>query len=98
MIRKQLCAGAAAAKLAEAAQQAQGELVIAALGPLTNLALACKLDPELPSKVKRLVVMGGSEGSGNVTPCAEFNFHADPEAARLVMSPSGLGYRERIRL
>ncbi|KAK9791840.1 hypothetical protein WJX73_008052 [Symbiochloris irregularis] len=77
--------GAAALKLVEAAEQAQGELIIAAVGPLTNIALACKLDPELPSKIRRLVVMGGSSGTGNVTPCAEFNFHADPEAARLVL-------------
>ena len=77
-------AGAAAVKLLEAARGADGGLTIAALGPLTNLALACKLDAGFPNAVKRLVVMGGAEARGNVTPHAEFNFHADPEAARLV--------------
>ena len=71
-------------KLVEAADEAAGELVIAALGPLTNLALACKLDSKLPSKIKRLVIMGGAERQGNITPCAEFNFHADIHAAQLV--------------
>lgn len=52
------------------------------LGPLTNLALAILLDPTLPSKLNRVVVMGGAvHGSGNVTSCAEYNIYSDPEAA-----------------
>ena len=62
-----------------------GELTLVAIGPLTNLALATRLDPALPTKYKRLVVMGGSiRGLGNVTPAAEFNVYADPEAAAIV--------------
>lgn len=62
-----------------------GRLLLVALGPLTNLALALKLDPSLPSRVARLVVMGGAvNGRGNITPFAEFNTHFDPEAAHLV--------------
>ncbi|RMH93295.1 nucleoside hydrolase [Lysobacter pythonis] len=62
-----------------------GRLLLVALGPLTNLALALKLDPSLPSRIARLVVMGGAvNGRGNITPFAEFNTHFDPEAAHIV--------------
>jgi purine nucleosidase len=68
------------------ANQHPGELTLVALGPLTNLALATRLDPALPHKVARLVVMGGAiHGRGNVTPAAEFNAYADPEAAAIVL-------------
>jgi purine nucleosidase len=62
-----------------------GHLLLVALGPLTNLALALRLDPTLPSRVARLVVMGGAvTGRGNITPAAEFNIAFDPEAAHIV--------------
>ncbi len=62
-----------------------GRLLLVALGPLTNLALALKLDPSLPARIGRLVVMGGAvNGRGNITPFAEFNTHFDPEAAHIV--------------
>lgn len=62
-----------------------GRLLLVALGPLTNLALALRLDPELPQRVRRCVVMGGAvTGHGNVTAAAEFNVRFDPEAARIV--------------
>ena len=62
-----------------------GRLLLVALGPLTNLALALKLDPSLPARVARLVVMGGAVNArGNITPFAEFNTHFDPEAAHIV--------------
>ena len=55
------------------------------LGPLTNLALALQQDPSIGNKLSRCVVMGGAACcEGNVTPAAEFNLWADPEAARLV--------------
>ena len=64
-----------------------GRLLLVALGPLTNLALALKLDPSLPGRVARCVVMGGAvTGHGNITPSAEFNIAFDPEAAHLVFS------------
>src|SRR5688572_17150350 len=62
-----------------------GRLLLVALGPLTNLALALRLDPTLPSRVARCVVMGGAvTGHGNITSAAEFNIAFDPEAAHIV--------------
>lgn len=62
-----------------------GRLLLVALGPLTNIALALKLDPTLPQRVARFVVMGGAvTGHGNITPAAEFNIYFDPEAAHIV--------------
>lgn len=56
------------------------------LGPLTNVALAIRSEPELPRQVDRLVIMGGSfRAGGNESIAAEFNFLADPEAAALVL-------------
>ena len=64
-----------------------GRLLLVALGPLTNLALALRLDPALPRRVARLVVMGGAVSAhGNITPVAEFNVGFDPEAAHVVLS------------
>ncbi|MGH8061536.1 MAG: nucleoside hydrolase [Pseudoxanthomonas sp.] len=62
-----------------------GELLLVALGPLTNIALALKLDPTLPQRIKRFVVMGGAVSAhGNITAAAEFNIAFDPEAAHIV--------------
>ena len=64
-----------------------GRLLLVALGPLSNLALAVSLDPTLPQRIARLVVMGGAVNArGNITPAAEFNIHFDPEAARIVFA------------
>lgn len=62
-----------------------GRLLLVTLGPLTNLALALRLDPTLPSRIARLVVMGGAvTGRGNTSIPAEFNIGFDPEAAKVV--------------
>lgn len=61
-----------------------GEVSIIAIGPLTNVALALKADPQLASLIQEVVIMGGSLSGGNVTPAAEFNLYVDPEAARMV--------------
>ncbi|WP_308640101.1 nucleoside hydrolase [Paenibacillus silvisoli] len=64
----------------------EGELVIVALGRLTNIAHALKKDPELPAKIKHLYVMGGAvHVAGNVTPTSEANIWGDPEAADFVI-------------
>jgi purine nucleosidase/pyrimidine-specific ribonucleoside hydrolase len=72
------------------ANQLREELVVVALGPLTNLALALQRGRRALSGVGRIVVMGGAVAvPGNVTPAAEFNFYVDPEAAAAVFE-SGL--------
>jgi inosine-uridine nucleoside N-ribohydrolase len=63
-----------------------GEVTILALGPMTNIALALRMRPEIETKIKRIVFMGGNyKVPGNTTPMAEFNFWFDPEAARIVL-------------
>ena len=63
---------------------ARGEITLVATGPLTNIALAVKREPRLADWVREFVIMGGSAGRGNVTPAAEYNMWADPEAAAAV--------------
>src|SRR4051794_35476716 len=59
---------------------------LAAVGPLTNVALLLAVHPELAGRIERLVIMGGAVGEGNVTPAAEFNIWVDPEAAQRVFT------------
>ena len=61
-----------------------GEVNLITIGPLTNIAIALNMDPELARMVKSLTMMGGSLSGGNITPAAEFNVYVDPEAARIV--------------
>ena len=63
-----------------------GEITIAALGPLKNIAQAIVKAPEVMKRVRRLILMGGAIQGGNVTPVAEANIHGDPEAAHIVFS------------
>ncbi|TQN32967.1 purine nucleosidase [Haloactinospora alba] len=76
----------AAELLVRSARAAPGEIDVLALGPLTNLALALNLEPELPRLLRRVVVMGGAvRAPGNITPWAEANTYNDPEAAEVVL-------------
>ena len=70
------------------AAAAKGEKVdILMIGPLTNLALALRLDPAIVDGIGTLTIMGGTVyGRGNTTPAAEFNIYADPEAAHIVFT------------
>lgn len=79
-----LSAGHAVLELIRAAQEQPITLV--ALGPLTNLALALRLEPRLATWLEGIVLMGGSTDRGNHSAAAEFNFLADPEAASVVFS------------
>jgi len=78
----------AASAIVRLARERPGELTLVALAPLTNLALALRLDPMLPARIGRLVVMGGAvTGRGNTARVpAEFNIGFDPEAAHVVFS------------
>jgi purine nucleosidase/pyrimidine-specific ribonucleoside hydrolase len=74
----------------ETADRFAGRLVIVAIGPLTNVALALGRDRGRLARAARIVVMGGAVAvPGNVTAAAEFNMHVDPEAAAEVFA-SGL--------
>lgn len=76
-----------------------GRLLLVTLGPLTNVALALKLDPTLPQRVARCVVMGGAvTAHGNISQAAEFNIAFDPEAAHIVFEAFGSVGRGRIDL
>ncbi len=76
-------------RIVELARTCPG-LVLVTLGPLTNIALALQQDPSIAGSFSRCVVMGGAPCcEGNVTPAAEYNIWADPEAARIVLR-SGL--------
>ena len=73
-----------------AAHEHPGTLVGLVSGPMTNLALALRAEPALPSLLRRLVIMGGSfEYRGNTTPVAEWNVSVDPEAAAEVFDAWG---------
>lgn len=66
------------------------QVTIVAIGPLTNIAMALRAQPEFAASVKRIVIMGGAiallpDGAGNITPNAEFNFWVDPEAAYAIL-------------
>ena len=61
-------------------------LIVVTLGPLTNIAMAINLYPELKNYVKEIVSMGGALETGNVTRFAEFNFYQDPEAVQFVIN------------
>jgi inosine-uridine nucleoside N-ribohydrolase len=77
-------AGHAVDYLIETIGAARGEITVVATGPLTNIALALRLEPRLADWAREIVIMGGSAGRGNTTPAAEYNMWADPEAAAVV--------------
>jgi purine nucleosidase len=69
------------------AERYAGELVLVTLGPLTNLAIALNVRPQIVEQIAQVVVMGGAYfTSGNITPHAEFNVYVDPDAAAQVVA------------
>lgn len=83
-----LAEGEAATAIARLAMaRPAGMVTLVALGPLTNVALALAAEPGLAAHLKRIVLMGGARSAGgNITPSAEFNIYADPDAAQAVFA------------
>ncbi len=72
--------------IVETARENPGEVTLACIAPLTNVALACKREPDLGELLEEVWIMGGNvDCPGNVTPAAEYNFWVDPDAARIVL-------------
>lgn len=65
-------------------QEPEKSVTLVPTGPLTNIALAARLEPRIVPRVKEVVLMGGACREGNASPCAEFNIENDPEAAHIV--------------
>jgi inosine-uridine nucleoside N-ribohydrolase len=72
--------------LAGAFAKGGADTTLVAVGPLSNLAAAVTLDPSFVANVPELMITGGAIDKSNVTPSAEFNIWADPEAAAVVLS------------
>ena len=68
------------------------KITLITIGPLTNIAMAIKLEPKIKEHIELISIMGGSIGCGNVTPAAEYNIYADPESAQIVFS-SGINIK-----
>ncbi len=68
---------------------AEEPIDVVTTGPMTNLALALRVEPRIKKNIRQVTLMGGSYQFGNVTPAAEFNILVDPEAAHIVFN-SGL--------
>ena len=65
-----------------------GTITLVATGPLTNVAMAVRLEPKIAERAKEVVIMGGGYRGGNWTAAAEFNIWVDPEAAAIVFDES----------
>lgn len=65
-------------------REEKGEITLVPIGPLTNIAEAIQKNSDFVKNVKEVVIMGGAEHGGNMSPHAEFNFWTDPEAAKIV--------------
>ncbi len=72
--------------LVETLRNAQEKIDICAVGPLTNIAMALRLDPSIVNNIGTLYIMGGGLTIGNRTPVAEANFYEDAEAAQIVLT------------
>ncbi|MFB8369853.1 nucleoside hydrolase [Pseudarthrobacter sp. NPDC055928] len=82
-----LASESAAEMLVRLAHAYPGTLRVLAIGPLTNIAEALRLEPDLPALVDSVTIMGGAAlAPGNISPVAEANIHNDPEAAALVLA------------
>jgi inosine-uridine nucleoside N-ribohydrolase len=70
--------------LVETYMAATEPIALVPVGPLTNIAMAIKLEPRIVDRIPETIIMGGGHEVGNMSPAAEFNVWADPDAARVV--------------
>jgi ribosylpyrimidine nucleosidase len=70
----------------ELLMKSNGDITLVPTGPLTNIGMAIRREPRIIPKIAKIVLMGGAYQLGNITPAAEFNIYADPEAAHVVFS------------
>ena len=73
-----LAEGHAVNAMVDLVEKYSNDISIVAIGPLTNIATALMIAPDMATKVKELIIMGGGHNFGNITPAAEFNIWADP--------------------
>ncbi|HWK44454.1 MAG TPA: nucleoside hydrolase [Stellaceae bacterium] len=78
--------GHAVSALIDAIRKSPDPVTIAALAPLTNIAIALTMSPAIIGNIREIVVMGGSFSGGNITPYASYNMHSDPHAAQIVFA------------
>lgn len=71
--------------LVDTLMKSEGDITLIPVGPLTNIAMAMRIEPRIAEKIKRIIIMGGGYREVNITPSAEFNFWVDPEAAKIVI-------------
>jgi len=70
----------------ETLMASEGDITLVPVGPLSNIGMAMRMEPRIIPKIQEIVLMGGAYGLGNMSPAAEFNFLADPEAAHVVFT------------
>lgn len=89
VVKKEKLNGLAVEKIIEIVRENPGKVSIVVLGPETNIGKAFLKDPELPTLIKQVVIMGGAiDVPGNKSRVAEFNFFVDPKAAQIVFNAS----------
>lgn len=71
--------------LIDTLMKSDGDIILVPVGPLTNIAMAMRIEPAIIPKIKSIMIMGGGYKEVNITPAAEYNFWVDPEAAKIVM-------------
>ena len=85
-LKKQLEPGHAVNFIIDTLMKSDGDITMVTTGPMTNLAMAMRMEPAIVPKIKQIVLMGGAYTNGNVTPAAEFNIIADADAAHICFS------------
>ncbi len=71
--------------LIDTLMKSDGDITLIPVGPLTNIAMALRIEPRIADKIKQIVIMGGGYREVNITPSAEFNFWVDPESVKIVI-------------